>query len=419
MDLQAIKRRYNIIGNSEKLNNALATAIRVANTDLTVLIQGESGVGKEVFSKLIHQLSHRKHNDFIAINCAAIPAGTINSELFGHEKGAFTGATNERRGYFETVNGGTIFLDEVGEMPLDTQAYLLRVLENGEFIRVGSSIVRKTDVRIIAATNVDLKDKVSEKKFREDLYYRLNTVPIYIPPLRERVEDIIILFKKFARDIAEKYNSPTIRLDDDAGILIRNYNWPGNIRELKNVVEKLSILSDDRQITAEKLIEIVPDIRNRNLPVSFDKNTSEKINDRDIIYKFLFDMKKDISELKSLFYEVVNANNLDVPTIGGIKHEESDHHISIAEFEQKLNSVEDQLEINVPKERSVVVPTTPENDKYEVEILDENLNLAEVEKNVIVKALKKHNGKRRAAAKELGVSERTLYRKLNEYKIGI
>ncbi len=419
MDLQAVKRRYNIIGNSEKLNHALSTAIRVANTDLTVLIQGESGVGKEVFSKLIHQLSPRKHNDFIAINCAAIPAGTINSELFGHEKGAFTGATNERRGYFETVNGGTIFLDEVGEMPLDTQAYLLRVLENGEFIRVGSSKVKKTDVRIIAATNVDLKDKVKEKKFREDLYYRLSTVPIYIPPLRERPEDIIILFKKFARDIAEKYNSPTIKLDDEAQILIRNYNWPGNIRELKNVVEKLSVLSDDRLITAEKLIEIVPDIRNRNLPVSFDKNSAEKINDRDLIYKFLFDMKKDISELKTLFYDIVSANDLDLPSIRNIDHDAMKDHLPINDFENKLDEFENKLEVNIPKERSIVVPKTHENENYEVEILDDNLNLEEMEKQMIVKALKKHNGKRRAAAKDLGVSERTLYRKLNEYKIGL
>ena len=418
MDLQAIKRRYNIIGNSEKLNHALATAVRVAGTDLTVLIQGESGVGKEVFSKLIHQLSPRKHNDFIAINCAAIPAGTINSELFGHEKGAFTGATNERRGYFETVNGGTIFLDEVGEMPLDTQAFLLRVLENGEFIRVGSSKVRKTDVRVIAATNVDLKDKVKEKKFREDLYYRLSTVPIYIPPLRERPEDIIILFKKFARDIAEKYNSPTIKLDEEAQILIKNYNWPGNIRELKNVVEKLSVLSDDRLITAEKLMEIVPDIRNRNLPVSFDKDASEKLNDRDIIYKFLFDMKKDITELKTLFYEIVRANNLELPSIRNVDHDPLKDHLLINDIENKLDDFENKLEVNIPKERAVV-PKTPENDNYEVEILDDNLNLEEMEKQMIVKALKKHNGKRRAAAKELGVSERTLYRKLNEYKIGL
>jgi transcriptional regulator with GAF, ATPase, and Fis domain len=420
MDLQALKRRYNIIGNSEKLNHALSTAIRVANTDLTVLIQGESGVGKEVFSKLIHQLSSRKHNDFIAINCAAIPAGTINSELFGHEKGAFTGATNERKGYFETLNGGTIFLDEVGEMPLDTQAFLLRVLENGEFIRVGSSKIRKTDVRIIAATNVDLKDKVKEKKFREDLYYRISTVPIFIPPLRERPKDIILLFKKFARDVAEKYNSPTIQLDEEAQVLIKNYNWPGNIRELKNVVEKLSVLSDERLITAERLIEIVPDIRNRNLPVSFDKSSSEKINDRELIYKFLFDMKKDISELKTLFYDIVSVNNLDLPSIRNVNTDALNDQMQINEIENKINEFDNNLEVSIPKERSIVVTDTDqENEKYEVEILDENLNLEEMEKNMIVKALKKHNGKRRTAAKDLGLSERTLYRKINEYKINL
>ncbi|HHH54670.1 MAG TPA: sigma-54-dependent Fis family transcriptional regulator, partial [Bacteroidetes bacterium] len=407
MDLQAVKRRYNIIGNSEKLNHALATAIRVANTDLTVLIQGESGVGKEVFSKLIHQLSKRKHNEFIALNCAAIPAGTINSELFGHEKGAFTGASSERKGYFETVNGGTIFLDEVGEMPLDTQAYLLRVLENGEFLRVGSSKVRKTDVRVIAATNVDLKIKVKEKKFREDLYYRLNTVPIYIPPLRERPEDIIILFKKFARDIGEKYNSPTIQLDDEAKILLLNYSWPGNIRELKNVVEKLSILSDDRVITAEKLIYIVPEISNRNLPVSVDKFENEKINDRDLIYKFLFDMKNDITELKSMFYNLVHANDLLIPADHKSLYTEPKQNISIEDFEDRIQKVEDNLNVSIPKERAIIVPPKQDSEKYEYEIMDESLNLADMEKNLIIKALKKYNGKRRKAAQELGVSERT------------
>ena len=418
MDLQAIKRRYNIIGNSEKLNHALATAVRVANTDLTVLIQGESGVGKEVFSKLIHQLSSRKHNDFIALNCAAIPAGTINSELFGHEKGAFTGASSERKGYFETVNGGTIFLDEVGEMPLDTQAFLLRVLENGEFLRVGSSKVRKTDVRVIAATNVDLKIKVKERKFREDLYYRLSTVPIYIPPLRERPEDILILFKKFARDVGEKYNSPTIKLDEEAKILILNYSWPGNIRELKNVVEKLSILSDDRIVTAEKLIYIVPEITSRNLPVSIGNFENEKINDRDLIYKFLLDMKNDIAELKAMLYNIVRANDLLIPAENSSYYADQDHGVAMMDLENKIKKIEDNIAVTIPKERAVVV-TPKQEEKYEYEIMDENLNLEEVEKNVISKALKKDNGKRRKAAQELGVSERTLYRKINEYKIDL
>jgi len=417
MDIQAIKRRYGIIGNSPKLNRALSTAIRVANTDLTVLIQGESGVGKEVFSQIIHSLSKRKFNDFIALNCAAIPAGTINSELFGHEKGAFTGATSERKGYFETANGGTIFLDEVGEMPLDTQAYLLRVLENGEYIRVGSSKVRKTDVRVIAATNVDLKEKVKSKKFREDLYYRLNTVPIYIPPLRERPEDIILLFKKFARDFAEKYNSPTIKLDEEAEILIKNYYWPGNIRELKNVVEKLSILSDDRIITAEKLLEIVPDIKNRNLPISLDNEIPQNIQDRELIYKFLLDMKKDLTELKTLFYELITTNNLRLPSLPQANLNTGQSSLFVNNFERKLDDMEDKLNIKYAPEYPQIVTPKTNTENFEVEIIDENLNLYEMEKNLIIKALKKHNGKRKKAANELGLSERTLYRKIKEYNI--
>lgn len=417
MDLQAIKRRFGIVGNSEKLERALSAAIRVANTDLTVLIQGESGVGKEVFSKIIHSVGSRKHNEFIAVNCAAIPAGTINSELFGHEKGAFTGATSDRKGYFETVNGGTIFLDEVGEMPLDTQSYLLRVLENGEFIRVGSSKVLNTDIRVIAATNVDLRDKIREKKFREDLYYRLNTVPIFIPALRERPEDVVLLFKKFARDFADKYNSPTIDPDNDAMILIRNYNWPGNIRELKNVVEKLSILSDERIITVDKLLEIVPDIMKRNLPVTAESiSTSEDIKDRELVYKFLFDMKKDIGDLKNMFYELVSVNDLSFP------------NVNYKDYETEKMLTENRLKNTdiFPDEYDIEINDKSENDfskerdnNYEIEILDENLNIFEMEKNLILKALKKHNGKRKNAADELGLSERTLYRKIKEYDIRI
>ncbi len=416
MDLNAIKRRFDVVGNSEKLNRALSTAVRVANSDLTVLIQGESGVGKEVFSKIIHSLSARKHNDFIAINCAAIPPGTINSELFGHEKGAFTGASADRKGYFETVNGGTIFLDEVGDLPMDTMSYLLRVLENGEFIRVGSSVVKKTDVRVIAATNVDLKSKVQEKKFREDLYYRLNTVPIYVPSLKERPEDILLLFKKFARDFGDKYNSQPIALDDNAQILLRNYSWPGNVRELKNVVEKLSILSDDRTITMEVLIDIIPDIRVRNLPVSADRFKTDTIEDRELIYKFLFDMKNDISELKTLIYDLISTNNLDLPTLkkGGLSLE--NRSFFNEEFEKKIESFGNEIDINYPKE-PVFVDEDIDSDKYDVEILDENLNINEMEKTLIIKALRKHNGRRRNAAKELGLSERTLYRKINEYSI--
>jgi len=418
MELQAIKRRFGIVGNSEKLNRAIETALRVANTDLTVLIQGESGVGKEVFSKIIHSMSNRKHNDFIALNCAAIPAGTINSELFGHEKGAFTGATSDRKGYFETVNGGTIFLDEIGEMPMDTMSYLLRVLENGEFFRVGSSKVRKTDVRVIAATNVDLMVKVKEKKFREDLYYRLNTVSIHLPALRERPEDIILLFKKFARDFSEKYNFPTISLDDQAKIYIKNYTWPGNIRELKNVVEKLSVLSDERVITAEKLIELVPEIRVRNLPVSLaDKSGAENINDRDLVYKFLFDMKKDLSELKTMFYDLIQTNNLELPVLNKHDYNLNRTKTIIPEFENKLNDLENEIKIDYPVISDFDDEIKSKDSSYEVAVLDENLNLSEMEKSMIIKALKKYKGRRRNAAKELGLSERTLYRKINEYGI--
>ncbi len=418
MELQAIKRRFGIVGNSEKLNRAIETALRVANTDMTVLVQGESGVGKEVFSKIIHSMSNRKHNDFIALNCAAIPAGTINSELFGHEKGAFTGATSDRKGYFETVNGGTIFLDEIGELPMDTMSYLLRVLENGEFFRVGSSKVRKTDVRVIAATNVDLKVKVKEKKFREDLYYRLNTVSIQLPALRDRPEDIILLFKKFARDFAEKYNFPTVSLDDQAQKYIRNYTWPGNIRELKNVVEKLSVLSDERVITAEKLIEIVPEIRVRNLPVSYDEKLSgEGTNDRDLIYKFLFDMKKDLSDLKTLFYDLIQTNNLDLPILDKPDYSLGRDKAMISNIEHRINKLEDGVDIDYPIISDFGADIKSKESNYDVEVMDENLNLSEMEKSMIIKALKKYKGRRRNAAKELGLSERTLYRKIKEYEI--
>ncbi|MEL7121110.1 MAG: sigma-54 dependent transcriptional regulator, partial [Bacteroidota bacterium] len=312
-NLQSVKQRFGIIGRSEALDRALATAVRVANTDLSVLITGESGVGKEVFSKIIHNLSSRKHNGFIAINTGAIPEGTINSELFGHERGAFTGATGERKGYFETYNKGTIFLDEIGEMPLDTQAFLLRVLESGEFIRVGSSKVLTTDVRIIAATNVDLQSKVKEGKFREDLYFRLNTVPIKVPALRQRPEDIYMLFRKFVVDFAEKYRTPPIQLDERATLLLENYSWPGNIRELKNVAEQLSVLAEDRFITAETLISLMPNINKRNLPAITNPQMDQgSFQEREILYKLLFDMRWDLTELKKLVFELIRSNNLTV-----------------------------------------------------------------------------------------------------------
>jgi len=315
MDLQSIKRRFGIVGNSEGLNRAIQTAMQVANTDLSVLIEGESGVGKEVIHKIIHELSKRKHGPSIAINTGAIPEGTINSELFGHDKGAFTGATSDRKGYFETVDGGTIFLDEIGEMPLDTQAYLLRVLESGEFIKVGSSKVMKTDARIIAATNVDLLSKINKGKFREDLYYRLNTVPIKIPALHERREDIHILFRKFATDFAGKYRTDPIRLTEDGIKLIQNYRWPGNIRELRNLVEQLSVLSEDQLITAADLLKQAPKLANRNLPsIPEDRNSSaSSYEEREILYKVLFDMKKDMTDLKSLVFNLIKSNNLDYP----------------------------------------------------------------------------------------------------------
>ena len=307
--LQGIKQRFGIIGRSTALDNALNTALRVSGTDLTVLITGESGVGKEVFSRIIHSLSPRKHNKFIAVNCGAIPEGTINSELFGHEKGSFTGATGERKGYFETVNGGTIFLDEIGEMPLDTQAFLLRILENGEFIKVGSSKVQKTDVRIVAATNVRLLEKIKKGKFREDLYYRLSTVPIDVPSLRERPEDIHLLFRKFCIDFAERYRTSPIQLDDEAKLLLERYSWPGNIRELKNIAEKTSVLSEDRMVTAEDLVEFIPNLLKSNLPVIKEGNNGETMQEREILYKLLFDMKGDLNELKNLVFDLIRKND--------------------------------------------------------------------------------------------------------------
>ncbi|MEM0992328.1 MAG: sigma-54 dependent transcriptional regulator, partial [Bacteroidota bacterium] len=306
-NLQAVKQRFGIIGRSEALDRALSIAVRVASTDLSVLITGESGVGKEAFSKIIHSLSTRKHNKFIAVNCGAIPAGTINSELFGHAKGAFTGSAGERKGYFETVDGGTIFLDEIGEMPQETQAFLLRILESGEFLRVGSSKVLKTDVRIVAATNVNLAEKVKQGKFREDLYYRLNTVPIAVPPLRDRSEDIYMLFRKFAVDFAEKYRTTPVQLDDRAQLMMENYHWPGNIRELRNVVEQISVLSEDKNIAAEDVLYFMPNILKRNLPIPSVQNEKNDFQEREILYKLLFDMKSDLNDLKSLVFDLIQG----------------------------------------------------------------------------------------------------------------
>lgn len=430
-NLQSIKQRYGIIGRSEHLDRSLGTAVRVANTDLTVLITGESGVGKEIFSRIIHDHSARKHNKFIAINCGAIPEGTINSELFGHEKGAFTGATGERKGYFETYDGGTIFLDEIGEMPLDTQAYLLRVLETGEFIRVGSSKTLKTDVRIIAATNVDLEDKIKKNKFREDLYYRLNTVPIRIPPLRERREDIYMLFRKFAIDFAERYRGYPVELDDHARQLLETYAWPGNIRELKNVAEQLSVLAEHKVVAPEELLRYAPQLLHRNLPVITDQNRGDAaggLQEREILYKLLFDMKNDLNDLKSLVFELVQTNDLQMPASAPISRLQSpsaeNRVLPYPPVEQQSKftpsqpaTVEEPLNGGASHKPIILDANIGTNDYDNIEVYDENLSLAENERDLIKRALKKHGGKRKEAAQDLGISERTLYRKIKEYNI--
>jgi DNA-binding NtrC family response regulator len=430
-NLQVIKQRFGIVGQSPLLERALSTAVRVSSTDLTVLITGESGVGKEVFSKIIHSLSSRKHNQFIAINCGAIPEGTINSELFGHEKGAFTGANSDRKGYFEAYDGGTIFLDEVAEMPLDTQAYLLRILESGEFIRVGSNKVFKTDVRIIAATNVDLEDRIKKGKFREDLYYRLNTVSIRVPALRERQEDIFMLFRKFAVDFAEKYRMQPIQLEDRARLLIENYSWPGNVRELKNVAEKVSVLSEDRFLSTEKLLDIVPNIQERNLPMITSNTRNSNLDERDILYKVLFDMKHDMNDLKSLVFELIRNNDLQVADNRNLNAMEKSSSANGARaMMQELpysvlpNYDTDEPDSHARSDSNLPVIIPPQLDTIagsngfnSVEILDENLRLEDHEKNLITKALRKFKGRRKEAAQELGISERTLYRKIKQYNL--
>ncbi len=405
MKYQSVKQRFGIIGNSPLLDRALDTAMRVSSTTLTVLISGESGVGKEVFSKIIHGLSPRKHNPFIAINCGAIPEGTINSELFGHEKGSFTGATADRKGYFETVDGGTIFLDEIGEMPLDTQSFLLRVLETGEFIKVGSSKVQSTDVRVIAATNINLLERVRKGKFREDLYYRLNTVPIYIPNLRERPEDIHVLFRKFASDFAAKYKTEPIRLTDQARQLLDNYRWPGNIRELKNMAEQLSVLSDERIIELDDLVSQFPYLMERNLPTKYNSNQSEDLNEREILYKLLFDMKNDLNEVKNLVFGLIRSNDLHMPELHTYK-------------EPTLPATQPVPTVpGITFDKPIILDRQQQENYRNVEMVEENLSIEDMEKELIKKALKKHRGKRKNAALELGISERTLYRKINQYEL--
>ncbi len=424
MTLQGIKQRFGIIGRSEVLDRALSTAMRVANTDLSVLIQGESGVGKEIFSKIIHELSIRKHNKFIAINCGAIPEGTINSELFGHEKGSFTGASTDRSGYFETVDGGTIFLDEIGEMPQDTQAYLLRVLESGEFIKVGSSKTIKTDIRVIAATNAGLEDQIRKGKFREDLFYRLNTVPIKVPALHERREDIYMLFRKFAIDFSEKYRSESVALDERSQMVIENYRWPGNVRELKNLVEQLSVLADKPLVDAEALLAIAPHLLKRNLPSipnrSSDDNESG-FQERELLFKFLLEMKTDLNDLKSLVYELINTNDLNVPDMQRLAKSTG----SLDKYMRQENNSSQQQSVNTnfyPNEvethsKPIILNSEGRSEYDQTEVVEENLSLESMEKDMIGKALKKHRGRRKDAAEELGISERTLYRKIKQYEI--
>ena len=421
--LQTIKNRFGIIGQSPLLDRALDTAVRVASTELTVLVVGESGVGKEVFSRIIHELSPRKHNKFIAINCGAIPSGTINSELFGHEKGAFTGATGDRKGYFETVDGGTIFLDEIGEMPLDTQAYLLRVLESGEFIRVGSSKTQKTDVRVIAATNVDLENAMRKGKFREDLYYRLSTLPIYVPSLQERPNDVPLLFRKFARDFAERNRTAPVRLDDRAELILQHYRWPGNIRELRNLAERLSILSEERLIEGTTLMEEMPYLLQRNLPAPVDETSDgTTYQEREILYKLLFEMKSDLNDLKGLVYGLIQDNNLNVPNTREVKQlaasilPEYDSNTAFAN--SGSNGTGYYTAPTADNDRPII--HFPDNNKptyQEAETVEASLNLADMEREMIIKALKKHNNRRKDAAADLGISERTLYRKIKEYEL--
>ncbi len=402
-DLQQIKLRFGIIGNSPRLNYALETAIKVAPTEITVYIQGESGVGKESFSKIIHQLSHRKHGPFIAINCGAIPEGTINSELFGHEKGAFTGAADGRKGYFETANGGTIFLDEIGELPLETQSRLLRVLENGEFIRVGSSQVQKTDVRVVAATNKDLFEESQKGKFREDLYYRISTIPVKVPALRERPMDIYLLFRKFAADMSEKYKMPELSLTPEAEQLLTQYRWPGNIRQLKNTVEQIAVLEKNSLIDEVTLQKYLPNTSSLPMVVAPSHQNSQEFSERDIFYKVLFDLKADMQDLKKVVYEILSGNppraaeqDAFVRRING----EENNGLTISTVNEDFHVADEQIV-----------------EAHDTVSTDENLSLDAKEEEMIRKALLRNNGKRKRAADELGISERTLYRKIKEYDL--
>ncbi len=414
-EIQSIKQRFGIIGNSPKLNHAIQVAAQVAPTEMSVLITGESGSGKESFSKIIHSLSSRKHGQFIAINCGAIPEGTIDSELFGHEKGAFTGAHESRKGYFEVTNGGTIFLDEIGEMPVNTQARLLRVLENGEFIKVGSSKVQKTNVRVIAATNVNLISAVESKKFREDLYYRLNTVPIFVPPLRERGTDADLLFRKFASDFSETYRVKPIQLTDDAKRILLGFRFPGNIRQLKNLVEQMSVLEMDREISGEILLKYLPS-QNNSLPavVSRDNGGKEDFSERDILYKVLFDLKKDFNEMKGLIHQILEGETSKSEILE--KHGNLfDEHDGLSESTVQALPVESEPLLLREHQDEEFIENV--QDITHINAEDESLSIEKKEKELIIKALRKNNNKRKYAAQDLGISERTLYRKIKQYEI--
>ena len=410
MDIQSIKQRFGVIGNSPLLNRAIDVAIQVAPTDLTVLISGESGTGKEVFPKMIHQESTRKHGHYIAVNCGAIPEGTIDSELFGHEKGSFTGAHESRKGYFEVADGGTIFLDEIAELPISTQVRLLRVLETGEFLKVGSSKMVKSNVRVVAASNEDIPKAIERGKFRQDLFYRLNSVPIFVPPLRERKDDIHLLFRKFAADFAEKYRMPALQLTDDAIKVLRDYYWPGNIRQLKNITEQISIIEREKEISAESLAKYLPGIRNSSVPVLYHKTDEESFSERELLYKVLFDMKRDMAELKKIVLNLVEKD-------GHHADFEQTKALLVKDFGQDLLAQEkkiiDQMEISHAKETDL----EDDEDYEQTEIIEESLSLTDKEHEMIKRPLEKRRGKRKNAATELGISERTLYRKIKEYHI--
>ncbi|MCW3083634.1 MAG: sigma-54-dependent Fis family transcriptional regulator [Bacteroidetes bacterium] len=411
MTIQEIKNRFGIIGSSSALDRAIDIAKQVAPTDLTVLITGESGTGKEVFPQIIHNLSARKHGQYIAVNCGAMPEGTIDSELFGHEKGSFTGAHEARKGYFEVASGGTIFLDEVAEMPIATQARLLRVLESGEFIKVGSSKVLKTDVRVVAATNVNIQQAIEKGKFREDLFYRLNTVPITVPPLRERKQDIHLLFRKFAADFSAKYRMPTIKLDANAEQILSNYYWQGNVRQLKNITEQISVIERQRDIDAETLIKYLPIHQTSQLPVlASNVSAGNDFSERDILYKVLFDMKKDMMDLKKIVVDLIeNDNQLNQD------FQPENAHL-IKKLYQEVGSPETTIQLGYNNTTPAIIKPNEDNPTQVIEV-EETLSLQEIEEDMIKKALIKHKGKRKNAAKELGISERTLYRKINEYNI--